>query len=183
MLPLCSFPDTRTRRRLLTAAASGRNDNAALSDLIPGPCSVGTWERNSLVMHAVADSPTGPYVISDVAMGSAHTNPHVMRTPDGDWLLFSQATCANDQNDHVCTGCHKGFCGPQVCEKPSRFPPLPPGQISLSRRERPKMLFDETGRPTHLFNSADPGADADPPNPGWQRDSRPFTMVTEILES
>jgi len=45
------------------------------------------------------------------------------------------------------------------------------------------MLFDKDGKPTHLFNSADPGAYATPPNPGWQRDSRPFTMVTEILGS
>eukprot|EP01048_Picozoa_sp_COSAG05_P003422 COSAG05_NODE_156_length_15696_cov_359.955440_23_plen_58_part_00 len=37
------------------------------------------------------------YTISDIALGSAHTNPHIMRTPAGHWLLFSQATCATDQ--------------------------------------------------------------------------------------
>ena len=30
--------------------SNGRNGNAAPSDLIPGPCSVGSWERNSLVV-------------------------------------------------------------------------------------------------------------------------------------
>jgi hypothetical protein len=45
------------------------------------------------------------------------------------------------------------------------------------------MLFDSDGAPTHLFNSADPGGAVVPPNPGWQHNSRPFTMVTEILES
>eukprot|EP01043_Picozoa_sp_COSAG02_P006347 COSAG02_NODE_179_length_31090_cov_49.813785_38_plen_569_part_00 len=166
-----------------SAMSNGKNGNAAPSDLIPGPCSVGTWERNSLVVHAVAQQPTGPYKFSDVAMGSAHTNPQIMRTPSGHWLLFSQATCATNQYEHVCTGCHKGMCGPQKCDPPSHFPPLPRGNLSLSRRERPKMLFDKAGTPTHLFNSADPGGTATPPNPGWQRNSRPFTMVTEILES
>jgi hypothetical protein len=147
-------------------------------------CTVGSWERNSLVVHAVADRPTGPYQLSDIAMGSAHTNPQIMRTPDGHWLLYSQATCANDQYKRVCTGCHKGMCGPELCDRPSRFPPLPPGNLSFSRRERPKMLFDKNGKPTHLFNSADPGGSVPwAPNPGWQHNSRPFTMVTEILES
>ena len=123
------------------------------------------------------------YIISDIALGSAHTNPQIMRTPGGHWLLFSQATCANNQYEHVCTGCHKGHCGPQPCDRPSRFPPLPPGNLSLSRRERPKMLFDKNGTPTHLFNSADPGGAATPLNPGWQHNSRPFTIVTEIIAS
>ena len=139
--------------------------------------------RNSLVIHAVADAPTGPYQMTDIALPSVHTNPQIMRTPDGDWLLYSQAVCASNQYDPVkgCVGCHKGMCGLQVCVKPSPFPPLLPGLISFSRRERPKMLFDKEGTPTHLFNSADPGGACSPPNPGWERNSRPFTMVTEIL--
>jgi len=40
------------------------------------------------------------------------------------------------------------------------------------------MLFDKNGRPTHLFNSADPGNVMK----GW-KESRAFTMVTEILKS
>jgi len=151
--------------------------------LLPFALLVGSWERQSLVVHAVAPHPVGPFKLSDIALGSSHTNPQIMRTPGGHWLLFSQATCANDQYSHVCTGCHKGLCGPQPCDRPSHFPPLPPGKLSVSRRERPKMLFDDAGRPTHLFNSADPGGAATPPNPGWQRDSRPFTMVTEIIDS
>ena len=177
------------------------------------------------MVHAVADRPTGPYALSDIAMASAHTNPQIMRTPNGHWLLYSQATCAHDQYDHVCTGCHKGHCGPEECDKPSRFPPLHAGDtlihmhsnshpiascdafhpiassvlfehamvcygiggagnLSFSRRERPKMLFDKNGTPTHLFNSADPGGSVPwAPNPGWQHNSRPFTMVTEILSS
>ena len=44
-----------------SAMSNGKHGNAAISDLIPGPCSVGSWERNSFVIHAVAQRPTGPY--------------------------------------------------------------------------------------------------------------------------
>jgi hypothetical protein len=136
-----------------SAMAGGKNNNRHLSDLTPGPCVINTWERNSLVLHAVASTPLGPFVARDVALPSSHTNPQVMRTPDGEWLLYSGACCSLDQYNvsHGCKGCHKGQCGPEPCSKPSPLPPLPAGNVSLWRRERPKMLFDRNGRPTHLF--------------------------------
>jgi hypothetical protein len=164
---------------LYTSAMSyGRNNNAQLSDLIPGPCVINVWERNSFVLHAVATSPTGPYTARDVALPSSHTNPQIMRTPDGEYLLYSCACCSMDQYSlRGCAGCHKGQCGPERCSKPSAFPPLPAGNVSLWRRERPKIMFDSNGKPTHLWNSADPG---NVNNRGWTQ-SRAFTMVTEIL--
>ena len=133
--------------------AGGKNNNRQLSDLTPGPCVINTWERNSLVLHAVASTPLGPFAARDVALPSSHTNPQVMRTPDGEWLLYSGACCSLDQYNvsHGCKGCHKGQCGPEPFSKPSPLPPLPAGNVSLWRRERPKMLFDRNGRPTHLF--------------------------------
>eukprot|EP01047_Picozoa_sp_COSAG01_P047190 COSAG01_NODE_4486_length_4982_cov_12.700799_1_plen_190_part_00 len=164
---------------LYTSAMSfGRNNNAQLSDLIPGPCVINTWERNSFVLHAVAASPTGPYTARDIALPSSHTNPQIMRTPDGEYLLYSGACCSAKQySSKGCAGCHKGQCGPEPCSKPSRFAPLPAGKVSLSRRERPKIMFDKNGKPTHLWNSAGPAG-----MKGWSQ-SRAFTMVTEILES
>ena len=165
---------------LYTSAMSyGRNNNAHLSDLIPGPCVINVWERNSFVLHAVAQSPTRPYTSWDIALPSSHTNPQIMRTPDGEYLLYSCACCSKDQySTQGCSGCHKGQCGPEPCSKPAGFPPLPAGKVSLWRRERPKVMFDSSGKPTHLWNSADPGNT----NKGWTQ-SRAFTMVTEILES
>ena len=105
-----------------SAMAYGRNNNAQLSDLVPGPCVINTWERNSFVLHAVADSPTGPYAARDVALPSSHTNPQIMRTPDGEYLLYSGACCSTDQySPHGCPGCHKGQCGPEPCSRPSGF--------------------------------------------------------------
>merc|ERR1712176_942129 len=108
-----------------------------------------------------------------------------MRAPDGDWLLYAQACCATNQyGPGPCQGCHKGQCGPAPCTPTTPFSPLPAGPITLTRRERPKMLFDKNGRPTHLYNSADPGPNLGVANPnkGWTN-SRPFTMVTEVLPS
>ena len=62
--------------------SAGRNNNRRLSDLIPGPCVINTWERNSLVLHAVAPSPLGPFTARDVALPSSHTNPQVRRATD-----------------------------------------------------------------------------------------------------
>ena len=148
------------------------------SDLIPGPCVINAWERNSLVVHAVAQSPLGPFKLKNIALPSSHTNPQIMRTPDGEYLLYSGACCVTEQYNATagCMGCHKGQCGPMKCSKVSPFPPLPAGPVSLWRRERPKILFDKNGRPTHLFNSADLGNVMK----GWT-ESRAFTMVTEIL--
>ena len=86
----------------------------------------------------------------------------IMRTPDGEWLLYSCACCATDQYDvsSGCRGCHKGQCGPAPCSRPSALPPLPAGNVTLWRRERPKMLFDPHGRPTHLFVSWSPQTSA-----------------------
>ena len=151
----------------------------------PGPCVINTWERNSAVLHAVAKSPIGPFKWSNIALEASHTNPQIMRTPDGEWLLFSCACCAKNQYHRSCSGCHKGQCGPQACEKTTPYAPLPKGKITLSRRERPKIMFDEKGVPKFLYNSGDPGpysAATANPNKGWVN-SRAFTMATEILES
>ena len=108
----------------------------------PGPCAVNYWETNSLVLHATAASPLGPFRMRDVALPSSHTNPQVMRTPGGEWLLYSQApTCTSNQyGPGPCRACHKGRCGPQPCAAhTAKFAPLPLGPLTLTRRERPKM--------------------------------------------
>ena len=94
------------------------------------------------MLHATAASPLGPFRMRDVALPSSHTNPQVMRTPGGEWLLYSQApTCTSNQyGPGPCRACHKGRCGPQPCAAhTAKFAPLPLGPLTLTRRERPKM--------------------------------------------
>jgi len=159
---------------------------AAFGGAGPGPCPLGAWTTNSEVIHATASSPIGPFKMSDVALPSQHHNPHITRAPDGEYLLYtiggwnsSGKACGYGS----CKSCHKGHCGPVRCLPTTPFAPL--GQnISLRRRERPKFLFDKSGRPTHMYNGANPGpaSGSSKPNPGWVND-RPFTLVTEILPS
>ena len=68
------------------------------------------------------------------------------------------------------------------CDKTTPFPPLE-GNVTVTRRERPKILLDAEGVPIYLYNAVDPayirGA-ANPPDKRWT--DRPFTVVTEILK-
>ena len=214
-----ALPDENGTFHLFTSAmASGRNHNAHASDLYPGPCGIGTWESDSLIIHAVSSSPLGPFKLADVALPSQHTNPQIVRAPDGEWLLYTlgglnctkdRRTCnasyesapggtgthgrtlTYDKTNGCCSWCGYGACGGfrprgappgRTCgQRTTPFAPLE-GRVTLTRRERPKLLLDQSGHPTHLYNAVDaseiPGAAN--PNKGWTGD-RPFTIVTEIL--
>lgn len=58
-----------------------------------GGCTLDQWATNSMVIHGVADSPTGPFTRAAGASGTAIPlwahNPEVVRAPDGTFLLFS----------------------------------------------------------------------------------------------
>ena len=198
-----------------SAMSAGRNHNAHASDLIPGPCGVGTWESDSLIVHAVASSPRGPFKLHDLALPSQHTNPQIVRSPDGEWLLYTLGgmnctKCSNtsyesapggtgtsgrtltyDKVAGCCSWCGYGACGgfrprgsppSKHCDPVTPFAPLE-GKVTLSRRERPKILLDAKGVPQYLYNAADPSdiPGAANPNKGWR--DRPFTIVTEILKT
>ena len=52
-------------------------------------CNLGTWQNNSMVIHAVADSVVGPYTVTnDVVLPPFHHNPSVQRAPDGTYVLY-----------------------------------------------------------------------------------------------
>ena len=42
-------------------------------------CGIGGWEVNSEVIHAISDSPGGPFTFSDVALPTWHHNPDIKR--------------------------------------------------------------------------------------------------------
>lgn len=52
-------------------------------------CGLDGWESNSFVMHAVADTPEGPFEYHDTALPVWHHNPHALLAPDGTWLIYS----------------------------------------------------------------------------------------------
>jgi hypothetical protein len=46
-------------------------------------CGLSGWESNSFVLHAVSQSPVGPFEFHDVALPVWHHNPQAIRAPDG----------------------------------------------------------------------------------------------------
>ena len=53
-------------------------------------CGIGGWETNSQVIHAVGDSPGGPFSFSDVALSPWHHNPDIKRCPiTREYLLYT----------------------------------------------------------------------------------------------
>ena len=48
------------------------------------------WGTNSVVRHAVADAPSGPFVARrGVVQQAFHHNPSIVKAPDGTYLLYS----------------------------------------------------------------------------------------------
>eukprot|EP01065_Artemidia_motanka_P007714 TRINITY_DN13857_c0_g1_i1.p1 TRINITY_DN13857_c0_g1~~TRINITY_DN13857_c0_g1_i1.p1 ORF type:complete len:423 (+),score=70.87 TRINITY_DN13857_c0_g1_i1:33-1301(+) len=78
-----------------------------------GRCGIEWWEPNSQVVHAVSDSPEGPYrKVGVVAPSFAH-EPTAMRAPTGEWVVLM-------------TMRHPSGWGPVDCDTPSPPPPPPP---------------------------------------------------------
>ena len=80
-------------------------------------CGLTSWETNSFISHAVADSPAGPWVVEDRALGIwAHT-PSAAVAHDGTILLFHLGSGVNGSalpgsREYTAT-CHDGYspCG------------------------------------------------------------------------
>eukprot|EP01062_Namystynia_karyoxenos_P015553 TRINITY_DN15641_c0_g1_i1.p2 TRINITY_DN15641_c0_g1~~TRINITY_DN15641_c0_g1_i1.p2 ORF type:complete len:508 (+),score=161.14 TRINITY_DN15641_c0_g1_i1:98-1525(+) len=51
-------------------------------------CPLQTWTSNSRVDHAVADSPTGPFTLKDVAIPTWSHNPAPLRLKDGSYAIY-----------------------------------------------------------------------------------------------
>jgi hypothetical protein len=57
------------------------------------PGGLGGWEQNSLVIHAVADRPEGPFAMKSVALPTQNTNPHLLYDPATQtYLLYTLST-------------------------------------------------------------------------------------------
>ena len=142
---------------------------------------LGAWEVNSQVIHAVGNSPGGPFQFSDVALPTWHHNPDIKRCPlTGEFVLYTISCFASIGRNGTtveptfdahngCTNCHKGHCGP-TAGRPGPGP-VPKGVMTLQRRERPKVFLDQAGTATWLFNGV-----------GLDTSNRPFTMATPILD-
>jgi hypothetical protein len=71
---------------------------------LEGNCSLSSYSSASRILHLVATSPNGPWLVSDVALHSFAHNPQVVRAVDGAWLLFHIGNPVPECN----TTCHGG---------------------------------------------------------------------------
>lgn len=55
---------------------------------LEGNCSLSSYGAASRILHVTSSTPTGPWVVVDVALPSFAHNPQVVRDVDGAWLLY-----------------------------------------------------------------------------------------------
>lgn len=72
-------------------------------------CPLGTWQNNSLVIHAIAENLTAPFIVqeTELVLPPFHHNPSVQRAPDGTYLIYcigSKAGHCPDGGESNCTG-------------------------------------------------------------------------------
>eukprot|EP01060_Flectonema_neradi_P031101 TRINITY_DN4634_c2_g1_i1.p1 TRINITY_DN4634_c2_g1~~TRINITY_DN4634_c2_g1_i1.p1 ORF type:complete len:504 (+),score=109.13 TRINITY_DN4634_c2_g1_i1:53-1513(+) len=68
-------------------------------------CGIGAWSQNSRVIHAVADSPSEPFIRKDVVWEVFSHEPEVVPTPDGYAMYFT----AQLRSEHgLCNCCREG---------------------------------------------------------------------------
>jgi len=73
-------------------------------------CGLNSWGTNSLVVHAISDSPTGPFERREVVVDAFAHNPTVSRAPDGTWVLY-HIGCGTPNKYPKCEKCSDGRTG------------------------------------------------------------------------
>ena len=89
-----------------------------LAAIMEGNCGLNSYERNSAVVHAVSETPAGPYRLSagngTVVPAFAH-NPTVVQAPNGSWVLY-HIGCGMGERP-IITGCRNGTTPVQPKER------------------------------------------------------------------
>ena len=99
-------------------------------------CPLGTWQNNSLVVHAIADKIAGPYELQpELVLPPFHHNPSVQRAPDGTYLIYcigSRAGACPDGPSSNCTGETIKHCPPPDAQL-AATQPLTPLEMTAER--------------------------------------------------
>ena len=76
-----------------------------------------TWSTNSIIRHAVAETPEGPFQKKEVVMPAFAHNPTALRAPDGTYLIY-HIGCGNGRPGYPpCTDCSGGVSS-KTCAGP-----------------------------------------------------------------
>ena len=80
-------------------------------------CGIHRWVTNSVIVHAVADSPLGPYTRQEEVFPLFSHNPVAARAPTGEYVLFFEHYDGDASDAPVCN-CSDGnsYSGEPGCE-------------------------------------------------------------------
>ena len=56
-------------------------------------CGIDSWIQNSRIVHATSTTPTGTYTRKDVVFSVYATEPHVVRGPKGEYVMYFTGKC------------------------------------------------------------------------------------------
>ena len=76
-------------------------------------CGLTSWETNSEVVHAVADSPLGPFSIQETVLKRFAHNPTIHKVGD-EYLLFHIGCSATEEPCTTCKKCTNGTTPPAL---------------------------------------------------------------------
>ena len=82
-----------------------------VAEMVNG-CGMQTWATNSIIRHAVAAHPEGPYTAAEVVMPPFAHNPTAIRAPDGTYLIYHIGCGTLNKGNKPCTDCADGASGP-----------------------------------------------------------------------
>eukprot|EP00937_MAST-01D_sp_MAST-1D-sp2_P007222 g7222.t1 len=74
-------------------------------------CGMATWSTNSVIRHAVAATPLGPFEQREVVMPAFAHNPTAVRAPDGTYLVYHIGCGTPNQGRAPCANCSGGYSG------------------------------------------------------------------------
>eukprot|EP00040_Diaphanoeca_grandis_P039909 m.260567 g.260567 ORF g.260567 m.260567 type:complete len:488 (-) comp40130_c0_seq1:87-1550(-) len=74
-------------------------------------CGMNTWSTNSIIRHATADTPLGPFQRQEIIMQAFAHNPTALQAPDGTFLIYHIGCGTPNPGGTVCTDCKAGVTG------------------------------------------------------------------------
>lgn len=85
------------------ALSDGNGTWHLYSALMARHCGLSTWQSNSVITHATAAAPEGPYEAEEGVLGWFAHNPKPARAPDGTWLVFHIGCGGSEGSPRNCT--------------------------------------------------------------------------------
>ena len=105
-------------------------------------CPLSTWLTNSIVVHATATSPQGPYILSDISLDTApygewdalvKHNPTIVRSSNGTYLMYYMGTQAKNI---TVTDCNAHLSAPN-CSTNADLQPACMQRVGLATSDSP----------------------------------------------